>query len=875
MIENLVCERIPTQDDELSSAEDAKRFSLVNVIEQVCKRIAPLWPLRDYIAVNPFLGISDQSFLEGCALMARVTHGSLAMPSAYFRQRVEQGEIQHGDLQAGLDLARRSLPAEYAVILEEWTVATVLQHLESGDEGNNMAGIVLTVADVVHQEARESNQEQPSSTSTLPLHLNDGSSWKHTRNGRPEDHAQGWLTFIVDEISKWCSAYYDEGQATWHMPWWDEPLYTAWKQAAMRDANPEVMGLKGFRAFTAGLPGSPADLIEKVVCELEIPEEHVADYLHRALMSVAGWSGYVQYHVRNNTMNGVPDSSLQDLLAIRLAYDLALFRQYDEQASKSRWNEYVSAVPKPNDAYLLTNFVLQSAMEHAYQRNLIPALVAPKPANTTVDNAPSVQAAFCIDVRSEPLRRALEAESSTIQTIGFAGFFGFALELVPIGADQGQSQCPVLIKPGLRAKEILDDREQSAFGLPIFRPQVIHRLQHAWKTFKISAVSCFPYVETAGLLYTGKLAKGSLGLASHGSAHHAVSKPADLERAAWASHGADAALPVKEQAAIAVNALQKMGISNKLSRLVLLCGHGSETTNNPYASALNCGACGGHSGEANARVAAAILNSPAVRAEMRLLGVEVPDDTLFLAGLHNTTTDEVTLFDTESVPATFQPEVIQLQGWLQSASQRARIARAAFLDCVGASASHTDRLVRSRAMDWAQTRPEWGLAGNAAFIAAPRSRTKHLDLGGRVFLHDYDPAADQDGSVLQLILTAPVVVGAWINLQYFASTVDNKHFGSGDKTIHNVVGTMGIWQGNSGDLQVGLPLQSVHDGHSWRHEPLRLTVIVEANRSAINQVLAGNEDVRALADNGWLHLMAIEGDRIVRYNGDLHWAEAA
>ncbi len=53
-----------------------------------------------------------------------------------------------------------------------------------------------------------------------------------------------------------------------------------------------------------------------------------------------------------------------------------------------------------------------------------------------------------------------------------------------------------------------------------------------------------------------------------------------------------------------------------------------------------------------------------------------------------------------------------------------------------------------------------------------------------------------------------MVVASWINLQYYGSTVDNNLFGSGNKVINNVVGTFGVWQGNSGDLQTGLPAVS-------------------------------------------------------------------
>jgi uncharacterized protein YbcC (UPF0753/DUF2309 family) len=180
-----------------------------------------------------------------------------------------------------------------------------------------------------------------------------------------------------------------------------------------------------------------------------------------------------------------------------------------------------------------------------------------------------------------------------------------------------------------------------------------------------------------------------------------------------------------------------------------------------------------------------------------------------------------------------------------------------------------------RSRDWAQVRPEWGLAGNAAFIAAPRERTKGLNLGGRVFLHNYDAAQDADKSVLALIMAAPMVVASWISLQYYGSTVDNRLFGSGNKTIHNVVGTFGVWQGNGGDLQPGLPLQSVHDGTRWRHEPLRLSVFIEAAREDIAAILTQQPGVRELVENGWVHLFAMEdaGKSIYRFAGNAFAAE--
>ena len=59
-------------------------------------------------------------------------------------------------------------------------------------------------------------------------------------------------------------------------------------------------------------------------------------------------------------------------------------------------------------------------------------------------------------------------------------------------------------------------------------------------------------------------------------------------------------------------------------------------------------------------------------------------------------------------------------------------------------------------------------------------------------------------------------------------------------------------------------MQSVHDGQTQRHTPLRLSVFIEAPREAIDAVMQAHAVVQQLVGNGWLHLLRIEpqGSRI-------------
>jgi len=813
----------------MSDMVQEREKDLLERVRLTCGKVAPLWPLSHFVAVNPFVGFVEQRFERVAESFKRIQKADVLLPREWFRGKYASGAIGLGDVRAAVAGASPE----------------VVESFEA-------AGVALTVDRVVAllgEAAETDDAYEQSCAFSAYMDSREGSQWQH---------------IIREEVAKWCAAYDDEGQSSWKFPWKDLSLYKGWKAAASIDRNPELNGLAGFRRFVMDLPEEPEAVLALAVKTLKVPENRIESLLYRILMTLPGWAGHLRYKDRELELRGESGSSLLQLLAILLSYDLALFSVYG--ADKDRllgWQRHLEeaisedgSLPIPFE--LAQRILWQEALEHAFEEKLRFSL-KPDTASDSSKQRPEVQAVFCIDVRSEVFRRSLESTGASIQTIGFAGFFGMPIEHSVPGLGGSQARCPVLLVPPVRTTDSKAGMEASEFDQLMFQRVDARESKRTWKRFKEAASSCFTFVETIGLSYGVELVKDAFGLGGKSEADRGAPDFSDT-------------LSLKARCDLAEGILQGLGLLENFARVVLFCGHGCATRNNPYASGLDCGACGGHAGDANARLAPQSKNQPDVRAELAGRALVIPDDTVFIGGLHNTTTDVVTLFDQAIADTTV---IENLRASLDQAGMLCAMERAARL---GAAAAQPDVVgaVRSRSRDWSQVRPEWALAGNAAFIVAPRAWTAGADLKGRAFLHEYSAAKDPEGQVLEAILAGPLVVGSWINLQYYASATDNAYFGSGHKSIHNVVGGIGVALGNEYDLRPGLPFQSVHDGEKLVHEPLRLHVCVAAEREVLDAILGRQEHVRQLVENGWIHLFALgAGGRLwSQRQSDGAWANA-
>ncbi|MBL9130129.1 MAG: DUF2309 domain-containing protein [Verrucomicrobiaceae bacterium] len=724
---------------------------------------------------------------------------------------------------------------------------------------------------------------------------------------------------VNDVLIRFCSAFLDQGIAHWALPERDAGFFASFCALHEKGSASSAWWMSGLKEEVTRLQRDGVTAlacIEESLAVLGAKADEVENFLSATFLALRGWGGMI-WHVEqraDRVHHAVPEGTLTDFLAVRL-----LLERFALQAAAKVSLGYAgtlaemrekltaqlpSAIPScdkqraflvfqlaqvlgwtPEQLFHLETAdwvalfdeaegfdelerrrVFHLAYEHRFRVQTLDALASRKGRSVRPKGRASFQAVFCIDEREESIRRHVEEVAPTAETFGAAGFFGVVMYYRGAAAADFTPLCPVVVRPQHWVSEVVDrrllDEEKRRSGarrrlgmaLTSFHGGSRRIVSGAFFSAAFGLLATVPLVARVVFPRLTARFRGFFGSfiapppVTRLKLERSCEKPSPEEE----GHGF---LP-QEMISIAERILRDIGLTANFSRVVLVFGHGSTSMNNPHESAHDCGACGGGVGGPNARAIAEILNDSRIRTALKECGIEIPADTVFIGGLHNTANDNITFSDVDRVPPTHQFEFevackAMTEAVERNAHERARRFGSAPL---GLTQTAAKRHMEGRSEDLSQVRPEWGHATNAICIVGRREKTRGLFLDRRAFLVSYDPAQDDaETAILARILGAVVPVCSGINLEYYFSYVDSPGWGSGSKLPHNITGLLGVMDGAMSDLRTGLPWQMVEI-----HEPVRLLFVIETTAAAFLAIMEKNEAIKTMVTNAWVQIALMD-----------------
>ncbi len=714
-----------------------------------------------------------------------------------------------------------------------------------------------------------------------------------------------------------CAAFLDQGIAYWQMPDRSIGFLRAVRRLYGRRLPPLDRAFRGLADELRQQEESQWSAEETVawaLAEFEVPAADHPAYVRDTLLALRGWAGMMRYLEVSPDAAPVeaPPASLMDFLAVRLVLDViaarnvlrehlgagATFRPLREAVERTLgpdpdgedspdlelvFEAFVLAQHGPLDVSALADprharrwldevksfdeIQRRSCLHQAYERRhrieVLDGVSAHCRVETPAPPAPKFQASFCIDDREESLRRHLEECFPEVETFGYAGFFGVAMNYQGMEDVRPRPLCP----PSMSPKHLILERGQEEADEALYRKQLrrLGGLTHSLSVGSKTMTRGGALAVAVGLVALIPVVLRSLfprlaGAWAHTFQRQVAPRPSSrlmLERSDDSNQAPLLGYTVDEMSGIVTAALRTMSLVDNFCSLVLMVGHGSSSLNNPHEAAHDCGATGGGRGGPNARAFAAMANHPEVRAQLAEGGIDIPDSTWFVGGYHNTCDDAMTYYDEDLVPASHRDLLATVKRALAEACTLDAHERCRRFETTPAKLT-LDRAMdyaRVHAADLAEPRPEYGHATNAVCIVGRRERTRGLFLDRRAFLVSYDPVRDPSGELLTSLLLSVGPVGAGINLEYYFSYVDPVGYGCGTKLPHNITGLIGVMDGHASDLRTGLPWQMVEI-----HEPVRLLTIVEAKREVLAQMLDREPALAGLVGNSWIQLVAWDPD---------------
>lgn len=612
-----------------------------------------------------------------------------------------------------------------------------------------------------------------------------------------------------------------------------------------------------------------SELAETVLMEnLEffgVPPDEWTCTVRSMMLDVRGWAGMFR-RMQTHPLECPPRAKV-DLMDFAVVQIILLRCSMESLARQSGWDDrscsfatWLNKAPKVREksdqslhhpsaiAFVDQNSDSRETLEIEFERTLLNAIGTNSFSHHFGSSRPFLQLITCIDDRECSVRRHVEAsneEGFRVESFGVAGFFGVPIRYKPIDGREQMILAPEGANPSATLVE-------SSCSLAKFRWRrfVAARLGLMWERASFSPLGSlalsFLAPFTLGKLWLVSFTPTLYRLTSGRLTEFFVPKPKTTFNSPFEA---------KEAAKLLASTMKDIGLTRLFGDVIVVLGHGSVSSNNPFFAAYNCGACGGREGGPNARLWAHLANDKNVRALLKANhDVHIPDDTVIVGAVHNTTADTVEFFDLECLSESQLENFAKAKSLIEKACAKNALERCGKFLLASHVQSPEEALncVQTRSSDIAEVRPELNHATNAAVVIGRRLLTRGLFLDRRVFLPSYDPFSDDNrGTNLEHVLAPALLVCSGINLEYLFSTVSAEAHGAGTKAPLNIVGNVGVLQGTSGDLRPGLPSQMTE-----MHTPIRAIYVVDAPVERVQAVLSRRQnDLQKLVLNEWVRFV--------------------
>jgi uncharacterized protein YbcC (UPF0753/DUF2309 family) len=866
--------------------------TFAQVLSQVRTRLPIQNPLHTYVHNNILLMFENKDFHEALSEAQSLYRATAYWPLHRYQNMYTEGKITDDDIHRAVDhylgryhdfsfLSAMDLPAK------EFFYRLIHSDLAFNDDDSQPK----ITDEHLWGLCKEKTQGASLVLSRSPVKWRAKDYWEKYHN---ENTALSTQPFIIRLIS----SFLDQGQGFWSNPFAESGFWSFFSY----DLNSTKGYMSGWQKVLAAKVSAygtmeTEEIIQTELRRMGIPEEQWTNFILELLFDLKGWAGMVnklelepwQATVKAPKIKLVDyiaalvlmESSLDDYHAKLHSLDLSVLRGRTEKIEmksyqlalalyqittsfklQERWmqrlttEEIVSIIDQIDEADHVHKIRLwHESYEHHFYKDALSAIVGHTeiPAPT---KAPYASVLFCVDDREESIRRQVEEADPELVTFGVVGFFGIDMKFAGLKNDRLIAQCPPVISPSKIVKEVPKTSEDARLferfnkfsgggGLSLYY-QSRTLFRGFFATLIFGTASIIPmFLQVFFPAAATRLRKKTRNLITPEPKTYISIDKTDH------THG----YSKEEMSNIVGGILPMCGVKPPYSSLIVMMGHGASSTNNPFKQAYGCGACGGNAGVPNSRAFAKMANDPEVRTILREKGIDLPETTVFVSGYHDTTSDEITFFETEDIPASHLEHFFRLRTSVNKARRLNAFERCQRFSSFKPGGTPDDALkhVKDRAEDLAQPRPEYGHCRTALAIVGKRDFTKGLFLNRRPFLISYDWEIDPEGKLLFQAVIGAVPVSVNINMDYYFSCVDNENFGCGSKLPLNLTSLLGVMTGSQSDLRIGLARQMVEI-----HEPIRSMTVLKAPLERVLQVFNSHPRLKNILYNHWTRVVVFD-----------------